>query len=215
MLNHNLDTLKELFENKKVLSVGDVMNVVGATTRMTAYKYMKRLEYLSSYTHSGKYYTLKNIPEFDKDGLWHYGDVGFSKYGTLMETIVHVVNDSKNGKTNSELEKQHNVYVQNALLGLVKVKKIRREEQNGVYVYFSPDPEISSRQMKRRKEIRSTKRLPDWIIAEILIEVIKSFSKKPQIDEVVTRLSNRGSLITREQVEQVFKENDLEKKTPD
>ena len=46
MLNHNLDTLKELFENKKVLSVGDVMNVVGATTRMTAYKYMKRLEYL-------------------------------------------------------------------------------------------------------------------------------------------------------------------------
>ena len=132
-----------------------------------------------------------------------------------METIVHVVNDSKNGKTNSELEKQHNVYVQNALLGLVKVKKIRREEQNGVYVYFSPDPEISSRQMKRRKEIRSTKRLPDWIIAEILIEVIKSLSKKPQIDEVVTRLSNRGSLITREQVEQVFKENDLEKKTPD
>jgi hypothetical protein len=213
--NHNLDTLKELFEKKKVLNVGDVMNAVGATTRMTAYKYMKRLEYLSSYTHSGKYYTLKNIPEFDKDGLWHYGDVGFSKYGTLMETIVHLVNDSKNGKTNSELEKQHHVYVQNALLGLVKVKKIRREEQNGVYVYFSPDPEISSRQMKRRNEIRSTKRLPDWIIAEILIEVIKFLREKPQIDEVVTRLSNRGSLITREQVKQVFEENDLEKKTLD
>lgn len=215
LLNHNLDTLKELFEKKKVLNVEDVMNAVGATTRMTAYKYMKRLEYLSSYTHSGKYYTLKNIPEFDKDGLWHYGDIGFSKYGTLMETIVHLVNDSKNGKTNSELEKRHHVYVQNALLSLVKVKKIRREEQNGVYVYFSPDPEISSRQMKRRNEIRSTKRLPDWIIAEILIEVIKSLRETPQIDEVVKRLSDRGSLITREQVEQVFEENDLEKKTLD
>lgn len=215
MLNHNLDILKKLFETKKMLNVGDAMNAVGATSRMTAYKYMKRLEYLSSYTHSGKYYTLKNIPEFDKDGLWHYGDVGFSKYGTLAETIVHVVNDSKNGKTNSELEKQHRVYVQNALLGLVKVKKIKREEQNGVYVYFSPDPEINSKQMKRRSEIKSTKRLPDWIIAEILIEVIKSLKGRPQIDEVVMRLSNRGSLITREQVEQVFEENDLEKKTLD
>ncbi len=215
MLNNTLEILKELFIKKKVLEVGQVMNAVGATTRMTAYKYMKHLEYLSSYTHAGKYYTLKSIPEFDKDGLWHYGDIGFSKYGNLMKTITHLVNNSKNGKTNSELEKQQRIYVQNALLSLVKVKKIKREERNGVYVYFSPDPEVSSKQMKRRNEIGSTKRLPDWIVAEILIEAIKSLRGKPHLDEIVLRLSNRGSLITRKQVEQVFQENNLEKKTLD
>lgn len=215
LLNQNLDALRELFIKNKVLDIGNVMNAVDATTRMTAYKYMKRLDYLSSYTHSGRYYTLKSIPEFDKDGLWHYGDIGFSRYGTLMETIIHLVNNSKNGKTNSELEKQQRIYVQNALLSLVKAKKIRREERNGVYVYVSPDLEISSTQMRRRHEIGSTKRLPDWIVAEILIEVIKSLMEKPCIDEVVMRLSSRGSLISREQVEQVFEENDLEKKTLD
>jgi hypothetical protein len=38
---------------------------------------------------------------------------------------------------------------------------------------------------------------------------------QPNIEEIVKRLSKRGSLITQEQVKQVFEENDLEKKTPD
>jgi hypothetical protein len=100
MFSRNLDVLKDLFIKEKVLNVRQVMNAVGATTRMTAYKYMKPLQYLTSYTHAGKYYTLKSIPEFDKDGLWHFGDIGFSKYGTLMETISHLVNNSISGKTN-------------------------------------------------------------------------------------------------------------------
>lgn len=212
MLNHHLDMLRDLFIKNIVLDVGDVMKAVGATTRMTAYKYMKQLDYLSSYTHAGRYYTLKNIPVFDEDGLWHFDDIGFSKYGTLKETIIHLVNGSKNGKTNSELEKQQRIYVQNALLSLVKARKIRREERNGVYVYFSPDPEISNTQMRRRNEIGSTKRLPDWIVAEILIEAIRSSTEKPCIDKIVMRLSNRGSLITRKQVEQVFEEHGLKKK---
>lgn len=214
MLEDALETLRGLFIKKKVLMITDVIKAVHATTRMTAYKYMKRLGYLSSFTHAGKYYTLQNIPEFDKDGLWHYGDIGFSKYGTLMKTITHLVNTSKNGKTNSELEKQQRTYVQNTLLRLVQTKKIARKEQKGVYVYLSSDPEVGGKQMKRRNEIGSRKRLPDWIVAEILIEALKSLTGTPQIDEVAIRLSKRGSLITREQVKQVFEENNLEKKTP-
>lgn len=215
MTKTTIERLKDLFLKKNVLEIHDVIKVVNATSRMTAYRYLKKLDYLSSYTHARQFYTLKDIPKFDKDGIWHYGDIGFSKHGTLMETIVHLINDSKNGKTNSELEKQQRIYVQNALLSLVKAKKIRREERNGVYVYFSSDSEIGSTQMRRHNEIGSTKRLSDWIVAEILIEVLKSLTEKPCMDEVITRLSNRGSLITREQVEQVFEENGLEKKTPD
>jgi len=215
ILKKTLDILKELFIKRKVLTINEVICAVQATTRMTAYKYMRQLGYLSSYTHSGMYYTLLNIPEFDSDGLWHFGDIGFSKHGTLMETIIHLINNSKNGRTSSDLEKQQRVYVQNAILSLVKDKKISREKQDGVYVYFSTDPETSRKQMEKRNKIGCRERLPEWVVAEILIEIIRSLTGRPNIDEVVTRLSKRGSLITRTQVEQVFEEHDLEKKTPD
>jgi hypothetical protein len=215
MKKNILDELKDVFLKKSVLDIQDVINAVNAKSRMTAYRYLKKLDYLSSYTHARQFYTLKNIPEFDQDGLWHFGDIGFSKYGTLSETIVHLINHSKTGKTSSDLEKQQRVYVQNALLSLVKAKKISREQQDGVYVYLSTDLGTSHKQMEKRYQKGSRKRLPEWIVAEILIEIIKSLAEKPDIDEVATRLSKRGSLITRLQVEQVFEEHDLKKKTPD
>lgn len=210
-----LNDLESVFLKKSVLEIQDVISAVNATSRMTAYRYLKKLDYLSSYTHARQFYTLKNIPEFDKDGLWHFGDIGFSKHGTLMDTIVHLINHSKSGKTNSDLEKQQRIYVQNALLCLVKDKKISREQQDGVYVYFSADLETSRRQMKKYNEKGCRKRLPEWIVAEILIEIIRSLAGRPDVDEVATRLSKRGSLITRAQVEQVFEEHNLEKKTLD
>jgi hypothetical protein len=215
MKKNLLNSLRDVFIKKSVLEIHDVMNVVNATSRMTAYRYLKKLDYLSSYTHARQFYTLKNIPEFDKDGLWYFGDIGFSKHGTLMETVVHLIDHSKTGKTSSDLEKQQRVYVQNALLSLVKSKKIIREQQDGVYVYLSADVETSHRQMERRNQKGPRKRLPEWIVFEILIEIIRSLAEKPDIDAVATHLSKRGSLITRSQVEQVFEEHDLEKKTPD
>jgi len=214
-LKKTIDILRELFLKQKVLTIKEVICAVHATTRMTAYKYMRQLGYLSSYTHAGMYYTLIDIPEFDRDGLWHFGDIGFSKHGTLMETVVYLINHSKNGKTNSDLEKQQHIYVQNALLSLVKAKKINRELQDGVYVYFSTDLETSRRQMERRNEKECRERLPEWIVAEILIEIIRSLAGRPDIDEIAMRLSKRGSLITHAQVKQVFEEHDLEKKTLD
>ena len=213
MKKNPLKKLKNLFLKKKVLEIHDVMNAINATSRMTAYRYMKELGYLSSYTNARQFYTLKNIPEFDRDGLWHFGEVGFSKHGTLIDTIVHLIDHSKNGETSPDLEKQQRIYVQNALLSLVKAKKISRERHNGVYIYYSADLEISRSQMERRKKIGPKKKLPEWIVAEILIEIIRSLSGN--VDEVAARLAKRGSLITREQIKQVFEENNPEKKTPD
>jgi hypothetical protein len=214
--NTHLEQLKDLFLKKKILEIHDVIHAVNATSRMTAYRYLKILDYISSYTHARQFYTLRTIPEFDSDGLWHFGEVGFSKHGTLMETIIHLVNHSKSGKTNSDLEKQQRIYVQNALLSLFKTEKIRREEQNGVYVYFSADPKIRCNQMEKRNKIGGNrKQVPMWIVVEVLIETIRLLTGAPSIDEVMACLAKRGSSITREQVEQVFEEHNLEKKTLD
>jgi hypothetical protein len=210
-----LESIKDLFLKKKVLGIYDVLKAANATSRMTAHRYLKKLDYLSSYTHARQFYTLRSIPEFDVDGLWHFGDIGFSHHGTLMDTIIHLVNHSKNGKTNSELAQQQCVYVQNALLSLFKAGKIQREELNGVYVYVSSDQETAHNQIKTRTKIRDRKRLANWIVAEVLIASIRSLRGDPNPDKVITHLSQRGSSITREQVEQVFEEYGLLKKTLD
>lgn len=213
--NTPLEQLKALFLKKKVLEIHDVIQAVNATCRMTAYRYLKKLGYISSYTHARQFYTLEFIPEFNSDGLWHFGEVGFSKHGTLEETITHLINHSKSGKTNLDLEKQHRVYVQNALLSLVRTEKISREEQDGVYVYFSADREIGHNQIANRNRIGKQKPLPVWVIVEVLAETIRLLTGEPNIDEVMACLKKRGSSITYEQVEQVFKEYNLEKKTLD
>ena len=39
----------------------------------------------------GKWHTLRNSPNFDRDGLWHFKGIGFSKQGTLTATIGYLV----------------------------------------------------------------------------------------------------------------------------
>lgn len=63
------------------------------------------------------------------------------------------------------------------------------------HLYVSSDPVISDQQIKKRLKVGARRRLPNWIVGEILIETIRSFPTQPQIDDVVKRLSKKGSLI--------------------
>ena len=188
---------------------------IQTTSRRTVFRYLQKLHCLTSYTHNGKYYTIPDIAQFDKDGFWRFGDIGFSIYGTLMNTLAHLITMSESGKTNTELEKQCRTRVQNSLQKLLKPNKIAIAVQAKPCLYVNPDPAVSDRQIKRRTAIGNRRRLPEWIVVEILVEIIRSCSIQPEINDIVKRLSKRGSLITHAQVEQVFEENDLEKKTLD
>jgi hypothetical protein len=211
-----LDKMRAMFKKKQVLDMDQLRKLARTSSRVTVYRHLRKLEYLTSYTHNGKYYTVPDVAQFDKDGFWHSGDIGFSSHGTLMNTLAHVITTSKAGKTNSELEKQFRTRVQNSLQLLMKPNKIAKASQSKPCLYVSPDLSVSEQQIKGRAKWGSNrKKLPDWIIGEILVETIRSFSMSPGINDVVKRLAKRGSLITREQVEQVFEENELEKKTSD
>lgn len=210
-----LDAIQALFQKEKVLNMRQLYKSLGTSTRMTVFRYLKKLGYLTSYTHNGKYYTLPEIAQFDPNGFWYFGDIGFSSRGTLVDTLAYVIAVSESGKTNSELEAHLRTRVQDALRTLLSSNRIDRTKPANRYLYVNPDPNIRDQQIKMRTKVGGRKRLPDWIIAEILVETIRSFPLHPEIDDVVKRLSKRGSLITYEQVKQVFEENELEKKTLD
>jgi len=213
MKKGSLDTLKALFKKEKVLDMKQLCKALNEATRVTAFRYLRQLNHLTSYTHNGKYYTLPSIAQFDANGFWYFRDIGFSVHGTLINTLTHAIKTSEAGKTNAELEAHCRTRVQDALRTLLSTKKIARTKPAGRYLYVSPDPMINARQIQKRIAMRSRQRLPAVIVSEILIETIRSFPIEPEIDAVVKRLSKRGSLITREQVAQVFEENNLRKQT--
>jgi len=209
-----LEYLKSLFLKHRVLDMKQLYKAIDTTSHATVFRYLCELHHLTSYTHNGKYYTLPEIAQFDPNGFWYYGDIGFSSQGTLVSTLAHVIAGSESGKTNSELEAHFRTRVQDALRTLLNTHKIVRTRPADRYLYVSSDPDISDRQIKKRMKVGGRKRLPDWVVGEILVETIRSFPRQPEVEEVVKRLSKRGSLITHEQVTQVFEENHLQKKTP-
>jgi hypothetical protein len=45
----------------------------------------------TSYNKNGGYYTILDIPQFNKYGIWKHKDIYFSKFGNLKNTVINVV----------------------------------------------------------------------------------------------------------------------------
>lgn len=130
--------LIETFNSHKVLGLEMVKDIIGTTSRMTVFRQLKAIGYHSSYSHAGRYYTLCSIPAFDSNGLWGFGDIHFSRYGNLMETIPVLVGRSETGSFASELEETLKVFVHNAVGKLFRLGRLLREQIGDQYLYLSP-----------------------------------------------------------------------------
>ena len=119
--------LRALFRRKRVLNLEKIVEVVGQRSTRTAFRYLKQLDYISSYTHTRSYYTLKEIVTFNQEGFWHFGEIGFSVYGSLKDILVHLINTSDSGHTHSELEQLQKCRAHNTLKDLVKDEKLQRK----------------------------------------------------------------------------------------
>jgi len=71
---------------------------------MSVFRRLREIGYLSSYTHTGSYYTLADIPEFDDFGLWRHQAIGFSRFGTLKATVARRAENADTGCTHAELD---------------------------------------------------------------------------------------------------------------
>jgi len=96
----------------------ELKNALGTSVDVTCFRKLKELDYLSSYSHRGGYYTLREIARFAADGLWSAKAVWFSRYGTLMNTVEAFISNSARGCLASELARALHVEVQDALLQL-------------------------------------------------------------------------------------------------
>jgi hypothetical protein len=178
------DILKP-FQRKKVINKAELLQDCGCSP-MTAWRLLRRVGYCRSYNYNASYFTLAATPEFDDHGMWAYQDIRFSKWGTLPETMIAVIERSPGGMTAQELAEFLRVRnVKPLLTRLILNGRLWREALDDVFLYLTPEQSRHDQQLQRRRtEITAPPRLaplpePRQIIA-LLVEMIRNPQRTPQ-----------------------------------
>ena len=145
--------LRRVFLRSKIATLPELKDALGTDVAVTIFRKLKAMDYITSYSHAGRYYTLREIADFDRDGLWSHKSVWFSSHGTLLVTAADFVRRSPNGYFADELAKRLHVEVHDALLQLVEQRQISRQLVSGIYLYTADVAAISHRQLLARREL--------------------------------------------------------------
>ena len=204
------ERLRAVLQRRRITTLNVLLDALGTPSRMTVYRRLSEIGYRSSFTHRGRYYTLVDVPRFDPQGLWFYEDVGFSRFGTLKQTVAELVPEAPEGRTHGELAALLRVRAHNPLLDLVESGALGRRGVEGVgeFVYVSADPTRADQQIARRLELLHERALqalpPDETVLAILVETLRASPLEVPPELVVRRLAARGVRVSQQEVERVF-----------
>jgi hypothetical protein len=150
---YHLQALMQFFDQHKIVTLDQLREALGNPARCTVFRKLGELEYLSSYSHRGKYYTLRSIARFSEQGLWSFRSVWFSRFGNLLQTCQALVHHSDAGYSAGELKDIVQVKTKHALTQLVRDGRLARETFDSVYVYLSAQKQVANRQIEARKAL--------------------------------------------------------------
>ncbi len=147
--------LRRHLRQRKLADLPELKRVLGTDTDLTVFRKLRQLDYLASYTHRGRFYTLTEIARFDDHGLWSHEAVWFSRYGTLLSTVESFVNASANGYYASELADALHAEVQQPLRHLVQLQRLSRIEVDGQFLYTAIDSGQHRMQTRARRSAQA------------------------------------------------------------
>lgn len=202
-----------ILKRKKVFTLARLVSILKCSSR-TAQTKLKQWRTYTSYNQNGKYYTMPTIPRFDVNGLWRYEDKYFSRHGNLKKTVIHLIHNSESGLSGDQIGKLIGLSPRSFLHHFSGLNEILREKKEGVYVYFSNDPEKFTQQMSYRMTAHppSAQPLTDADAIMILVALIKHHNIIIEDIMALPEVKERGlsSFIIRKFLEH----HDLIKKTP-
>jgi hypothetical protein len=149
----NAQDLQRGLQQRTVCTFEQLADALGTSSRMTVFRKLAELTYLTSYSHRGKYYTLRSSCEFDPSGLWSHRGIWFSSDGTLLDTSKRFVEQAPAGYSANELDNALHVQTRQSLLQLVHKQLISRQRIGEAFIYFALDQVRRQRQISARSKI--------------------------------------------------------------
>ena len=146
-----VEALDTLLRKRKIATMAELMAALGTDARRTVFRKLTELNYRTSYSHRGRYYTLDRVAKFDALGLWSCQDVWFSIHGTLLSTAAALVESADSGYFIEELDNVLHVGTKDALRKLVRDARLMRTRLGGQFLYCAADAERRRQQLLSRR----------------------------------------------------------------
>lgn len=209
-------SIRKLLQSNIVMSLRQIQDKIADRSRSSLFRDLKKLNLVTSYTDAGQFHALKPTVRFDTNGLWFFEQTGFSKWGTLKNTVVQIVSNSPSGMTQRELKNLLHIKVQNTLTHLIPAKILQRHLLPGsVYVYLSLEQTKAQAQLQKRLVINEAgpqAMMPaENLIIEILLEQIRFPNSQLEPKALSNSLKTRGIYIEDDRIAYVFAYYDLKK----
>jgi hypothetical protein len=148
---YQIQDIKDFFDTYKIGTLDQIKTALGNPARATLFRKLAQIEYLSSYSHRGKFYTLQSIAQYTKLGIWSCQSVWFSRFGNLLQTAEAFVARSEAGYSAAELKDILHVKTKHALAHLVSCGLLQRKKIDSTYVYLSVESTVARKQENARK----------------------------------------------------------------
>lgn len=215
----SLDRIVQIFRRRKVITLKTIASVIEGRSTRSLFRDLRRLGCLTSFSHAGKYYTLRNIVTFDENGLWFFrGEIGFSRFGTLKATVAAFVEESEKGYYQRELVAFLRVRVHNPLLELTGKGRIARKRTRRGYLYLCAAPSKAIEQVRLREshqplaestsdEARRSSSCE--IVIAVLVEALHLCETEVEPAVLAQRLAVKGRTVSVSEVEAILDEHGL------
>jgi hypothetical protein len=204
--------LEKLFHRRKCWMLDQLAEALGYAL-ISVSRFLKQIGYHRSYTHNGKWYILRDSPDFDRDGLWHYKGIGFSRHGSLTATIDQLVGRSPAGLSAGELTQKLQHPCHAVLSQLHQAGRLDRLRLAGQFRYLAIDPQLNRQQREQAALVPAPSPMTSlntqaalWVLVEYIKEPTLSF------EQIAARLREQRNLaLTPESIERFFGEHGLKK----
>ncbi len=208
------DRLEKLFHRRKCWMLDQLAQSLGYAL-ISVRRFLKQIGYCRSYTHNGKWYTLRDSPEFDRDGLWHHRGIGFSKHRSLTATIGYLVGRSPAGLSAGELSQKLQHPCHAVLTQLHQAGRLDRLQLAGQFRYLAADQELNRQQREQAALVQRpspTASLSTQAALWVLVEHIKNPGLS--FEQIAALLQEQRKVaVAPGNIQRFFQEHDL-KKTP-
>lgn len=176
-------------------------------------RFLGQTGYFSSFTHNGKWYTLRSIPRFDRDGLWFREEIGFSRAGSLTGTLVRLVAGSPAGMTAEQLGGKLRCRCHSVLVRLWRQGNLQRRQEGRCHIYLAADPAVQTIQLQA---LTSQRRALSSLPAEVAVIILVEFIKHPEFNvaQLTKAVASRCQMTLEPgQIEDLFARHGLKKTT--
>ncbi len=216
MSSIDVTELKELFKKNIVMDIDDLIKKTSAS-RITVFKNLKKIGYITSYNQNGKYYTLLENANFDNSGIFDHKGILFFRDGGIQELVIKEIDSSEKGYTAEELSSKIRTRVSNQLHQFVRKGLITRRKYSDFYVYYSINEDTQQKQItNREKELKIPSTIEDSEVSpeKKTIRILLKIIQNPDLDpnEIGKRLREEGLKISDSFIQNIFQKYDIQKK---